>query len=826
MSRTTIDFGIDLGTTNSAVAVLKGVTPEIIKNNVDRDVTPSAVFINKRGAVQVGQGAKDRLLDERSVEDTFLEFKRRMGTGHVYQFKSSGRSMKPEDLSAEVLKQLRADVQSRTSEEIGAVIITVPAAFELHQCEATQRAGQLAGFSQVALLQEPVAAALAYGFQIENTRGYWLVYDFGGGTFDAALIRAEDGTISVANHGGDNFLGGSDIDTRLVDEVLLPAVKSAHAIEGFDRKDVRWMPFFYQLKACAEEAKIRLSQSETAFIERRLLLPSGDLIEFEHQLQRKDVIRVATPLINRSVDICKGVLKEKNLAASSVERVILVGGPTLAPYFREMLQEGLGIPLDNSVDALTVVARGAAVFAGTQRLGAGMQPRASVGQFALDLKYSPVGAEVDPKVGGRVTAPGGAALAGFTIEIVNQRSKWRSGRIPLRSDGTFFADIMAEKGVKNVFVVELADASGTAREIVPNEFSYTVGAVVEEQPLIHSLQIALANNACEQLIAKGAGLPARGKSVVRAATEVKKGQSGDACRIPIIEGEKEQADRNRLVGSLTISGDRLKRDLPVGSEIEVTCRVDASRLIHVTAYVPILDEELRTQINLGHVEPDVTELESEFAAEMKRLRELKAEAEGADDAKSLALISKLEESELLQSLRVELSNATADPDAALKAEKSVLELKIRLDVVADTVKLPSLIAEAKELAQNLGELSQKYGSAESKNRGRQLINELNEAISSKNADRLRRCKTEAEKFYWSILVAQPGFWVGYFNNVVGRKSEMKDRSRAERLIQQGRDCIESNNVDGLRQTVMQLADLLPREVAEAIQRGYRSGVVK
>ena len=206
MNRSTIDFGIDLGTTNSAIAVLEGVAQNIIKNNEDQDTTPSAVHIGRNNQVHVGQRAKNAVL--RKPSDAYAEFKRRMGTEYLYHFKSSNQRKKPEELSAEVLKALRADVSRRLGEEINAAVVTVPAAFELHQCDATKKAAELAGLQVCALLQEPVAAALAYGFQADAEKAYWLVYDFGGGTFDAALIKAQDGLINVVHHGGNNFLGG------------------------------------------------------------------------------------------------------------------------------------------------------------------------------------------------------------------------------------------------------------------------------------------------------------------------------------------------------------------------------------------------------------------------------------------------------------------------------------------------------------------------------------------------------------------------------------------------------------------------------------------
>jgi len=206
MSRATIDYGIDLGTTNSAIALLRGTIPEIIKNNLDRDITPSAVLIDKKdGQIRVGEQAKNRSEDEKYANDVYFEFKRRMGTDEKYTFKATGKVMLPEELSAEVLKNLKGDVRRANGEDVRAVVITVPAAFELKQCDATKKAGDMAGFEQCALLTEPVAAALAYGFQSDVTKEFWLVYDFGGGTFDAAVMKAEDGIINVVEHGGDNY---------------------------------------------------------------------------------------------------------------------------------------------------------------------------------------------------------------------------------------------------------------------------------------------------------------------------------------------------------------------------------------------------------------------------------------------------------------------------------------------------------------------------------------------------------------------------------------------------------------------------------------------
>jgi molecular chaperone DnaK len=310
LKRTTVDFGIDLGTTNSAIAVFTGSRGEptkIIKNTrdgTDADITPSAIYINKKGVLRVGRRAKDRLEDE--DQDVHIEFKRQMGTDHLYVFKSSGQSRKPEELSAEILKSLRGDVEQRTGEVIESAVITVPAAFELHQCDATRKAAELAGFKQSPLLQEPVAAALACGFDLDSTKTYWLVFDFGGGTFDAAIIRSEEGTIHVVDHGGDNFLGGSNVDWAIVEKLLAPRAAKDFGLSEFVRGNAKWKRAFLKLKRGAEIAKIDLSRNERTTVEAcKFEDDRGDEIEFECELTRDEVVKVTEAFILRAAGIAK-----------------------------------------------------------------------------------------------------------------------------------------------------------------------------------------------------------------------------------------------------------------------------------------------------------------------------------------------------------------------------------------------------------------------------------------------------------------------------------------------------------------------------------------
>src|SRR5919112_4119940 len=215
-----IDFGIDLGTTNSCVAQAAGGEVRVIQNNDQMNVTPSVVRVLKSGSLLVGRRAYNALAED--PENVAHEVKRLMGQRYAKTFPASGRVMTPEEISAEVLKSLLADARRRAGEDVRAAVVTVPAAFTALQCEATARAAQLAGLEEYPLLQEPIAAAVAYGAAAGVRDQRWLVFDLGGGTLDVAVVSTRDGRLNVLEHRGDNHLGGKDVDRALAQNVLLP----------------------------------------------------------------------------------------------------------------------------------------------------------------------------------------------------------------------------------------------------------------------------------------------------------------------------------------------------------------------------------------------------------------------------------------------------------------------------------------------------------------------------------------------------------------------------------------------------------------------------
>ena len=222
MSRRKIDYGIDLGTTNSAIAKMENGHPIIIKSEgLQKDTTPSCVHFDRKGITRVGDQAYTILGSERlrassrndpSLINTFDEFKRTMGSDVKIKSENTGKEYSSEELSAEVLKALKAYIRD---EKLTSIVITVPARFEQHQIDATQRAAEIAGFQYCELLQEPIAASFAYGLDTANIDGKWIVFDFGGGTFDVALMSAEEGVMRVIDTSGDNYLGGKNLDLAI-----------------------------------------------------------------------------------------------------------------------------------------------------------------------------------------------------------------------------------------------------------------------------------------------------------------------------------------------------------------------------------------------------------------------------------------------------------------------------------------------------------------------------------------------------------------------------------------------------------------------------------
>ena len=564
MTFTSKTVGIELGVTCGRIGQLRGGEVHIFRNAEGAEYTPSAVYVSKAYSLVVGREAKDRY--ESDPDNAAIEFKRDMGSDTEFHFVRSGRRMRPEDLSAEVLKSLCGDVQRSTGEIVTAAVITVPADFDLPQNKATKQAAQLAGIKHAMLMTEPVAAAQAYSFESHDDKTFWLVYDFGGGTFDTSIIQVRDGLIQVVGHGGDNQLGGRNIDWAIVEQLFIPKLLKTHSLTDFKRGNPRWRGALPKLKIAAEEAKIRLSSSTSTSTEIWIGYlcndDRGEPIEFEFELKRSDFEFVAAPIYRRTINCCKEVVAGQRLAPGDLGKLILVGEHSMTPFLRQMLADpkgGLGIPLEFSVDPETVVVRGAAIFAANQHLEPDDEAVATppVGPFTVKLEYPAVTSDLDPEVAGTVIAAGGAVndFRGYMIEFHNRsiQPPWRSGKSGLGSNGNFLTNISAEKGQENVFEIEFFDPTGVRRVMTPSSFHIMVKSKAPvAKPASshgHSLGLALPNNEVALFYERGTPLPFQKRRDCKTEFTLRAGEKGSALRFAVVEGEKSRANRNRLLAN-------------------------------------------------------------------------------------------------------------------------------------------------------------------------------------------------------------------------------------------------------------------------------------
>lgn len=832
MARMTIDFGIDLGTTTSSIAILNGAQPEIIPNKDGSLFTPSAIWFDKRGKLYVGKDAKARYLDDE--ENAAVEFKLRMGQDWKKTFQRSGKQLLPEELSAEVLKSLRADVQTGKGQDFHAAVITVPAAFELPQCEATRRAAELAGLSVSPLLQEPVAAALAYGFQSAANKVFWLVYDFGGGTFDAAIIQLRDGVIQVVNHAGDNYLGGKNIDWDIVEKLLVPELTQRWGITGISRNNPRWRGTLAKLKYHAEEAKIQVSRTKSAaeiWIDDLCSGQRGESVDFEFILTPESLEDILEPWIEQSLTLCKKAISEKGLTGAAIEKTILVGGSSLFPFVQSRVAAELGTVLDISIDPITVVARGAAVFAGSQRLLETSLPSRS-GNYTIQLEYEPVGSETAPMVGGIVLPPAGASLAGLRVEIVEQRSQWRSGVIALAKNGSFMTEVHAEKGRRCDYEIMISDATGRRLPCNPDRFAYTIGAVHTSPPLTHHVGVSMANNKPLWFFRKGAGLPDRVSHVLYTAVHLRRvdpPSDDNVIRIPIVEGTNDiKADRNSCIGHLEImpNDKRVRRDIPLGSEIEVTIEIDTSRTTTTRAFIPIIDEEFQKVFDPRTVLRSPVLLEEELESELERLERLRQKAEATTGSKIQGPLQHIENEQIIETVQRQVAAAQGDPDAQGEADRKLLDLKAAIDSVEGALRWPSLVREAQEQMHATRELVESHGKASEKDKLNKLESDANRAIAEERLELLQARLEDLRELGTGVALRQPDFWIGYLQYLEERRESMRDPVAAQRLFMQAQRAISGADTESLKAAVRQLIGLLPaNERAAAEEHGQFGGTV-
>ena len=348
--------GIDLGTTNSVVSVLEGGDPTVIPNAEGSRTTPSVVAFAKNGEVLVGEVAKRQAVT--NVDRTIRSVKRHMGTSWTIDI--DGKPYTPQEISARVLQKLKRDAEAYLNDTVTDAVITVPAYFNDAQRQATKEAGEIAGLNVLRIINEPTAAALAYGLDKGEKEQTILVFDLGGGTFDVSLLEIGDGIVEVKATSGDNHLGGDDWDERLVSH-LATQFKNAHGVDLTKDKMA-----LQRLREAAEKAKIELSSSMQTSINLPYITASAEgPLHLDESLTRAQFEKLTSDLLDRCKAPFAAVIKDAGIVVGDIDHVVLVGGSTRMPAVTEVVTELTGGKEPNKgVNPDEVVAVGAALQAG------------------------------------------------------------------------------------------------------------------------------------------------------------------------------------------------------------------------------------------------------------------------------------------------------------------------------------------------------------------------------------------------------------------------------------------------------------------------------
>lgn len=831
----TIKVGIDLGTTNSEIAINNSGLIEVIKNAQQDEYTPSVFGYDKSGNKVVGKKAYDKLFNSTApdeIKNNWAEVKRLMGTDKKVHFDRPDTDLSAEEISAEILKSLKEDVGRKYPDmQTSAAVITVPAYFSALQAEATKRAGELAGFEYVVLLQEPIAAAMAYGFN--NTADEnWLVYDLGGGTFDVAIISSKEGLLTVLGHGGNNFLGGKEFDNLIIDNVIRPVIQEKYALTNFDRSNEKFQTIFARLKGKAETAKIELSQFDKTVIDIDNLGEdeAGKEIYVSITLTRKEFEELIEAKVEETIELTRETIQRSGIKANSVNKIVLVGGPTQIPFLREKLEGTFNLKIDTSVDPLTVVARGACVFGMSQQipqevLGKGRSVAKS--EQAVELHYDSLTAEDEQTVTG-VIAELKNSDDDYYVQIQSESGHYTSSKIKLRN-GKFFDTVTIESRKTNLFWIYLFNDSGDAIPLYPESFSITNGLTVSGAPIPHTIGVVYARKGfdsgfemtevCDPFFEKNSIPPLKKTEAYKTLKKVVKGID-NPLPIKIYEGESSIPDRNQTISTLNIDGKSLPRDLPEGSDVDITITIDESRTIAVLAYIPSLEITVNVRADTYAQAVDIETLEKDLNAQKARLKTV----ENNCSEKELGALE-----DKIQSVVTSLKNAELDDDERGKADNDLRDLKKRLDDIESEKAMSQLKDEFEEVIKESEGFIEELAESNDKERALHLLGVLKQegekAIRDDDRPLVVRLIEQARELSIRSALANPGLWVWQLEQIKLRRDELSNQEDGDYYIEKAEKAINKNDFPELQRCVRGLMDLLPSDTQEEISSNL-SGITK
>lgn len=823
MAQSKMKFGIDLGTTNSAICKMEGGMLVIIKTDMQMDTLPSCISYNKKKSEKVGTTAYNNLRQDRSSatkkwkaldENVFIEFKRDMGTDKKSISSNMGDSFSPEQLSAEVLKTLKSFIGD---ENVSAAVITIPAKFKADQIAATKRAAKLAGIEHCELLQEPIAASMAYGLSSANKNGQWLVFDFGGGTFDAALIKVEDGIMQVKDTEGDNYLGGKNLDYAIVDNIIIPYLQENFVINEIMANETTRNILRDAMKYYAEQAKNQLSFKSQTDITSQLDEfgedDEGNEIELDLIVTQEQLKPILAKVYQKAIDIAKDLLKRNGLTGADLDELILVGGPTFSPVLREMLREQITPNVDTSIDPMTAVAKGAALFA--SGIDSEVKEEIAVGTIALNLSYEANSVQSMEYVTVQLdnNECTGDIPEKIFVELVRSDNGWSSGKVEINDIGDVIECQLME-GKNNAFTINAYDEKGTVVPCFPKEINIMQGIVVGNAVLPYNISIEVHDSCLDKNIVKSVKgleknqqIPATGTlNGLKTRNQLRPGMEEDKLVIPIYQSEHNaegtSAIHNDHVFDVVITGDEVGQMIPVGSDVDITIKVDRSQTLKLEAFFLVSGETVEKEVKIpARTVISIYELEILKESANNKLRALKS-------SPSISVSEIAEAEDRISDISSRFDGEKSSEDGRMHLQADLRRAFLKMEEVERGHEWETLEAEIRDEFDRLERANNELGNKYDKQVAA-VRSQVDMAIRSKDV-RIGRVVLDDTKalFFTVTLIYQLIGFIDYhlrnFNSI-----QWKDSNRARQLLLQGKEIATTNpSESALHPIVHSIIDLM------------------
>lgn len=823
-----INFGIDLGTTNSLIAKFNKGTVEVFKNpNGFKETLPSVVAFRNE-SIQVGE--KARTYWEKDPKNVVGCFKRKMGTTESFKIKSLGQSKTPIELSAFVLKELKTFIH--TGETPEAVVITIPASFDMVQSNATKEAGYAAGFKQVVLLQEPIAASLAYANKEKNVdlkNSDWIVYDLGGGTFDVALVKIVEGELKVVDHEGDNFLGGSDFDALIVERIVAPQLekkgKFTDLLAQMKSETGKYNRLWYHLLHLAEQAKIELSSKTSAEIEFSVEDDNGKMFDLIIPVTRSEYEGVIKEVIDNTAEMLKKILTRNSLRPQDLKFVLMVGGATYTPFVRKRIEELLGIQVNTGIDPTNAIAVGAAYFAATKEINLGektTEKPAAPGTLRIKVAYNRASQEREEMFSAKVEGE----ATGFFYRITREDGGYDSGLKKLSP--RIVEDLPLIENTYNLFTFKVYDGQNNlvltdydSIQIAQGKYSVAGQMLPEDLSLVKDKD---NDTILDRIFSKNSILPAKAKKTVDVSKAIIHG-SDDQIRIIVVEGQAENHfTANKTVGYLEISGKGLKRDILRGTEIDLTFELSESRDLTVHAYVNPSGPEFSQIFTPTIRDVNVKALTEEVRMLDEQLEKEKAEAMGNENYEAVEKMEKL--TAPVQELQGEVMLLALDDvtDNRYKLEDRKRKIAQELNQLTSGKRVERLRIEYQTARGEVAEIVNTSGNDLEQRQLNEIITQEHTFLNSTNPLKLQAAIDRLHRISFQILRRTPDFLVGWFQHLLSKRETFNDQLQAKNLIEAGKKHITAEDYDKLGEVNGRLHSLLPEKEQDSNESRHFTGI--